>query len=373
MGQAQKTCKACKLSIIGKLVITYEFRLRPNGEQEAALWAALKATHELYNQGLQELVDHYKATEKHLNLFQHDKLHGTKQHPDIPAVRVDTTLKRLHRSFENIFRAIKDGLKVGFPRFKSANRWHTLQFRDAASNGISGCYFKAGKKLGGDIRFNLHRPIEGKLRFCRIVRRPSGWFLQAICEDVPQPLPATGKAIGLDFGVINLVADSDGNKVENPKNLQKSLEKLRKAQRRITRRKKGSKRRKKAARLAARQHERIANQRKDHLHKVARKYVNAYDTIVVEDLQVANLIRNGNLSRAIADASWSMLRSLIEAKAECAGRRFVAVRPHFTSQKCSCCGRMVEKSLSVRTHVCPCGYVDDRDVNAARNILKAAA
>ena len=83
-------------------MITYEFRLRPNGEQEGLLWAALKATRELYNQGLQELVDHYKATGKHLNLFQHDKLHGTKQHPDIPAVLVDTTLKRLHRSYDTI-------------------------------------------------------------------------------------------------------------------------------------------------------------------------------------------------------------------------------------------------------------------------------
>ena len=350
-------------------MITYEFRLRPNGEQEQKLWAALKATRELYNQGLQELVDHYQATGEHLNLFRHDKVHGTKQHPDLPAALVDTTLKRLHRSFENFFRGVKDGLKVGFPRFKSPNRWHTLPFRDATSNGISGGYFKAGKKLGGDIRFNLHRSIEGKVKFCRIVRRPSGWFLQAICEGVPKPLPATGKAIGLDFGITNLVADSDGDKVENPRNLQKSLKKLRKAQRRLARRKKGSKRRKKAARLVARHHERIANQRKDHLHKVARKYVNAYDTIVVEDLQVANMVRNGHLSRAIADASWSTLRSFIEVKAACAGRRFVAVPPRFTSQKCSGCGRMVEKSLSVRTHVCTCGYVDCRDVNAARNIL----
>jgi putative transposase len=226
--------------------------------------------------------------------------------------------------------------------------------------------------LGGDIRFNLYRPIEGPLKFCRIAHRPSGWFLQAVCESVPQPLPATGKAVGLDFGIKHLVADSDGNKVDNPCKLQKALKRLRKAQRRLARRKKGSKRHKKAARLVARQHERIANQRKDSLHKVARKYVNAYDTIVVEDLQVNNMARNGQLSRAIADASWSMLRSLIEVKAACAGRRVVAVRPHFTSQRCSSCGKMVEKSLSVRTHVCGCGYVDDRDINAAKNILKAA-
>ena len=141
-----------------KCVITYEFKLKPNRKQEAALWLQLRLTRELYNEALRELIAHYEKTGKYLNLFVQDKLHGKSQHPDIPSVLVDTTLKRLHVSFANFFRRCKeDATKKGFPRFKSANRWHSLPFRDAVSNGISNCYFKAGKIMGGHIRFNRHR------------------------------------------------------------------------------------------------------------------------------------------------------------------------------------------------------------------------
>lgn len=351
-------------------MICYEYRLRPNATQAALLMKTLRLTRELYNEGLQELVEHYRETGKHLNHFAHDKLHCKARHPDIPAVLVDTTIKRLHRSFANFFRGIKDGQRVGFPRFKGANRWHTLQFRDALSNGIDGCYFKAGRMLGGRIRFNKHRDIEGKLKFCRIVKRPSGWYLQAVCEDEPVSLAANDDVVGLDFGITHLVADSEGNKVANPQHLKKSLKRLARAQRIMARRKKGSNRRRKAGRLVARIHEHIANQRKDYHHKVARSYVNRYGTIVIEDLKPANMVKNHCLARAISDSSWGMLRELIESKAEKAGRRVIAVPPYYTSQKCSSCGEHVQKALSVRTHVCPhCGYVDCRDVNAAKNIM----
>jgi putative transposase len=353
-------------------VITYQFKLRPNREQEAALWKQLRLTRELYNAALAELVDNYKVTGKHLNFFTHGKRHSLKEHPEIPAVLVDTTLKRLHHAFESFFRRVKQGAdNAGFPRFKSANRWHSLPFRDIVSNGISDTYFKAGKKMGGNIRFNRHRDIVGTPKFCRVLRKPSGWYLQVVCESQPTPLPKNDRAIGLDFGIKNLVADSEGKFVENPKHLDKSLRRLRHAQRRIARRKKGSNRRKKACRMAARIHERIGNQRRDYLHKVARSYVNKYGTIYIEDLQPAKMLRDGRLARFISDASWSMLRQLLESKAANAGRKVIAVPPQWTSQKCSKCGKLVQKSLSVRTHCCPhCGYVADRDTNAAQVIYR---
>jgi len=261
-------------------MLTYEFRLRPNPSQETALWKTLRLSRELYNSALVELVSHYKATGKHMNLFAQDKKHGSKEHPEIPAVVVDTTLKRLHVSFANFFRRCKEGAnKKGFPRFKGANRWHSIQFRDAVSNGISESYFKAGKMLGGRIRFNRHRDINGVLKFCRILHKPSGWYLQAVCATETEELPKTGLSVGLDFGLKHLVADSEGNKVENPRHLKHTLRALRIAQRMIARRTKGSNRRKKAASRAARIHERVANQRKDYLQKVARGYVNRYDNI----------------------------------------------------------------------------------------------
>jgi len=349
---------------------TYEYHCRPNKKQEAQLMNVLMASRRLYNDGLQELVEHYKATGKHMNLFEQDKRHGAKQHPDLPAVVVDTTLKRLHRSFANFFRGRKEGKRIGFPRFKSADAWNTIQFRDAA-NCLDGNYLKTPKISGGKIRVNVYRPLDGNFKFARLVLRPSGWYVQCVTDYDGQRLEPNDKAIGLDFGITYLVADSDGGFVKNPKSFRTSARKLASAQKQLAKCKKGSRRRRKAKRQVARVHERIGNQRKDKLHKVSRSYVNRYGLIAIENLKPANMVKNHSLALSISDASWGLLRFFLAYKAESAERRLVSVPPHYTSQRCRRCKEIVQKSLSVRTHVCPyCGYVADRDTNAAQNILR---
>ncbi len=349
---------------------TFEYRLRPTKAQEQALMRTLLASRKMYNACLEDLITHYKETGKYLHLYEQDKHHGKEAHPDLPAVLVDTTLKRLHRSFTNFFRGLKEGRKIGFPRFKGATAWNTIQFRDAA-NCLDNGRFKAPLQCGGRMRVIVHRPLEGTFKFARIVLRPSGWYLQCVCETPPHPLLKKENAVGLDMGIRYLVADSNGHIIDNPKHARKTAKRLAHAQRNLARCKKGSHRRKKAKKKVARLHEHIANQRKDTLHKASRSYVDGYQTIAVEDLQVSNMVRNHCLAFVIADASWGMFRQYLEAKAESAGRQVIAVRPHYTSQTCSQCGESVEKSLSVRTHVCPfCGYIADRDENAARNILQ---
>jgi putative transposase len=176
--------------------------------------------------------------------------------------------------------------------------------------------------------------------------------------------------VGIDVGLKVFAADSEGEMVENPQCLQKAAKSLRRAQRKLSRRKKGSKRRNKAARAAAKKHLKVSRQRKDHAHKTAREYVDKYAVLAVEDLRVCNMVKNHHLARAISDAGWSQFVNILCLKAESAGCRMYKVAPHFTSQLCSKCGEVVEKSLSVRTHICAsCGYVADRDDNAARNIL----
>jgi putative transposase len=346
--------------------------MRPNRLQKQALMEVLIASRRLYNAGLEELVSTYEETGKHLHLYEQDKRHGKAAHPDLPAVVVDTTLKRLHRSFAHFFRGRSEGRRVGFPRFKGASRWNTIQLRDS-QHALKGSYFHAPRQCGGKIRVNAHRPLSGVFKFARLVLRPSGWYLQCVCETEPTPLPTLDNAVGLDMGITYLVADSTGRRRKNPKNLQKSAGKLAKAQRRLARCKKGSQRRRKAVRMVARHHERIASQRQDTLHKISREYVNAYQVIAIEDLKPASMVKNHCLARAISDASWGQLRQMLAHKAAEAGRQLVAVPPRYTSQQCSGCGMHVQKSLSVRTHVCPhCGYVADRDVNAAVNILKVA-
>jgi putative transposase len=351
---------------------TFEYRLRPNKTQEAALMTVLVGTRHVYNDGLQELIEHYKRTGTYLSRFAHDKLHNKARHPALPAVVVDTTLDRLHRAFANFFRGRKEGRRIGFPRFKAGNRWHTIQFRDA-SNVLKGRYFKAGKLCGGNIRTVVHRPFEGTFKFARVVKRPSGWYLQCVCATLSQPLPVRDNAVGLDMGVTFLVADSDGGFIPNPKHFRTSAARLAKAQRARARCQKGSQRGWKAGQRIARLHEKIANRRKDTLHKVSRHYVNTYQLIAIEDLHPVNMIRNHALALSITDASWGRLRQMLIYKAAEAGRALRVIAPHYTSQRCSQCAQIVQKSLAVRTHFCPfCGFLADRDMNAARNILLQA-
>jgi putative transposase len=160
--------------------------------------------------------------------------------------------------------------------------------------------------------------------------------------------------------------------VENPRHHRRAEKGLKKAQRRVSRRKKGSTRWWKAVAQCGKKHQKVRRQRTDFHHKTALALVRQYDVLYLEDLQVANMVRNHHLAKSISDAGWAVFRTILTSKAAYAGKWVVAVPPAYTSQDCSGCGGRAPKSLSVRTHVCPsCGLVMDRDENAALNILRA--
>ncbi len=184
-----------------------------------------------------------------------------------------------------------------------------------------------------------------------------------------RPLPPTGRETGIDVGLQVFLITADGEVVENPCLHRRGEKKRAKAQRVVSRRTKGSHGRRKAVGLLQRAHQTVKRQRVDFHHKTALALLRQYDTTYFEDLQVANMLRNHHLAKSISDAGWAQFRTILEAKAACAGRRVVAVAPAYSSQDCSGCGARVPKSLSVRTHVCTtCGRVLDRDENAARNL-----
>jgi putative transposase len=232
--------------------------------------------------------------------------------------------------------------------------------------------------LGSAIKIKMHRPTSGTPKTCYLVKRANGhWYALIVCE-----LPVTGDlshpdddrpAIGLDVGLKVFLADSDGATVENPRFFRTSQASLRRKQRRLCARKKGSRRRGKMARSTAQTHLKIQRQRRDFHFKTAKRYADAYQTIIVEDLNLRGLARS-RLAKSILDAAWGAFLLILSCKAASAGGQVIRVSPRYTTQKCSKCGELVEKSLSVRTHICPsCGYIADRDVNAALNILKAGA
>ena len=300
----------------------------------------------------------------------------------VPATTVQMLADRLTKSLTRFLAAKKhDGAGIGFPRFKKPNCWHSIQLRQYGKD----CYLHEDKKhlivprkLGHVLKIKLHRPLEGKPKTVHLVLRAEGhWYALIVCETEPHLEHASSVChhpeIGIDVGLKVFLADSEGKTVDNPRFYRASQKTLRRKQQQMCRRKKGSRRRQKAARNVAKTHLKINRQRRDHHFKIAKHYADQYQVIAVEDLQITNMVKNHHVSKSILDASWGAFLDILEDKAARAGHRVIRVNPRFTSQKCHQCGEIVQKSLSVRTHLCPfCGTVADRDVNAAKNILLEA-
>ena len=281
------------------------------------------------------------------------------------------------------------GLPVGFPRFKTPNRWHSVPLRQFEAHrdvwlDEDGKHLHVPAKLGRLLKIKLHRPLEGTPVTAHLVLRADNhWYALIACETVPQDeqdvlhpgrVACAHPGVGLDVGLKVFLADSDGGMVENPRHYRKSQERLAHAQRTVSRRKKGSHRRRKASRAVARKHLKVGRQRRDFHFKTAKQYAGRHSRICVEDLNVAGMVRNHHLAKSMHDASWSAFLDILTDKAERAGHVVMRVPARFTTQECSGCGEYVQKSLSVRRPLCPaCGLVEDRDVNAAKNILRAGA
>jgi putative transposase len=358
---------------------TFKYKLMPTPQRERALEHVLWRCRELYNAGLEERKTAWEKCHVSVKFTrQSAQLPEIKEvrpeYRDINAQVLQDVLHRLDKAFAAFFRRVHAGEQPGYPRFQGKNRYNSFTYPQLGEHGGAtvGGKILTLAKIGG-IRMRLHRPLVGTPKTVTIVREADGWYACVSCAEVPTaPLPVTDHEIGIDVGLKVFLITAEGNVVENPRYYRKAEKALQKAQRRVSRRKKGSKRRRKAVALLAKKHQKVKRQRRDFHHKTALLLVHQYDVIYLEDLRVCNLVQNSHLAKSISDAGWSQFRTILEGKAAYAGRRVVAVAPAYTSQDCSNCGERVEKSLSVRTHICPsCGLILDRDENAARNIQAA--
>jgi putative transposase len=360
----------------------FEYRLYPNKGQHKQLTACLEETRILYNEMLATLKAQYEHDGTFPGKYALDATFKGRGGEHVPATMVQCLADRLTKAKERFLAAEALGIPdVGFPRFKKPNRWHSIQLRQYGKDVYlheDKKHLIVPKKLGHFLKIKLHRPLEGKPKTVYLVHRADGhWYALIACETEPQMehLPSTCEHsdIGIDVGLKVFLADSEGHTVENPRFYRTSQKTLRRKQRQLSRRMKGSHRRRKAARSTAQAHLKITRQRRDHHFKIAKQYTPRYRRIVVEDLRILNMVKNHHLAKSIMDASWGAFLGILTAKAASAGHEVIRVSPRFTSQKCHQCGQIVQKSLSVRTHVCPfCGFVADRDVNAAKNILLQA-
>jgi putative transposase len=360
---------------------TFEYRLFVNKDQSRKLMACLRESRGIYNQMLETVKTHYAEQGTFPSKYDLEKaFKGQGEH--VPATTLQMLADRLTKSLKRFLAAKENNIPdIGFPRFKKPNRWHSIQLRQYGKD----CYLHEDtkhlivpKKLGKSLKIKLHRPFEGTPKTVHLVHRADGhWYALLVCETEPAtehiPSSCSHRDIGIDVGLKSFLTDSEGNTVDNPRFYRTSQRTLRRKQRTLCRRKKGSNRRRKAAKNTAQTHLKIARQRRDFHSKTAKQYADNYHHIAVEKLSIDNMVKNHCLAKSIMDASWGAFLAILTEKAERAGHCVIRVNPRFTSQKCFHCGEIVQKSLSVRTHVCPfCGYVADRDVNAAQNILKRA-
>ena len=353
---------------------TFKYRIYPNKEEQANIDRTINTCRILYNNSLAERKEFYEENKESLTYkAQANMLPAKKENnPYLPLVHsqvLQDVLKRLDKAFDNFFRRVKAGETPGYPRFQGYHRYNSFTY---PQSGYSVIRNKLKLSKIGEVKIKLHRPLEGKIKTCTIIRKNGKYYACFSCEVETKEMPITGQAVGIDMGIKEFVITSDGETVENPKTYRKAEKKLKKAQRRVSRRKKGSNRRKKAVRILANKHEKVKNQRKDIAFKTANKLLKEYDTVVHEDLNIKGMVKNHSLAKSISDAGWGLFFNVLQAKAkQTLGKEVIAVNPYNTSQMCSQCGEIVPKKLKDRVHNCPyCGLVLDRDWNSAINILR---
>ncbi|MGC8512783.1 MAG: RNA-guided endonuclease InsQ/TnpB family protein [Acidimicrobiales bacterium] len=379
---------------------TYKFRLRPTARQHTALGACLDANRELYNAALQERRDAWRICRTGISYqAQSAQLSEIRTlRPDIAHWSFSSqqaTLRRLNRAFAAFFRRVKVGETPGYPRFKAAHRFDSVEWpRDG-----DGCRWKPEVSRVylqgiGEVKATVHRSVAGKVKTISIKREGRRWYLVLSCDEIPaRPLEPTGKAVGIDVGIASFATTSDGVHIDNPRWARNAADKLARSQRVLTAKRRGSNNRRAARQTVAARHRKIANQRKDFHHKLARSLVTDFDVICAEDLKVKNMVArarpvpdldqpgqflpNGaaaktGLNRSISDAGWAQFASILIAKAEEAGRQVIFVDPRHTSDGCDCGHIARGNRVSQAVFRCQaCGFTADADEHAARRILRA--
>lgn len=362
------------------LVLEYKVKAKPN--QYKAIDEAIRTVQFIRNKCLRYWIDSPK--EAKIDRFALNK-YSTELRNEFPYVKelnsmaVQASAERgwlaISRFYDNC-KSKKPG-KKGFPRFQKDNRSVEYKTSGWSLHPTKRRIVLTDKKEIGELKllgkWDIHTYPVKAIKRVRLVRRADGYYCQfAIDVECVNIQPKTGNEIGLDVGLESFYTDSNGHQEPNPKFLRKAEPAIKHAQRQIYKKQKRSNNRCKARARYSKKHLRVSRQRDEHAKKLARNVCRSNDLVAYEDLVVKNMLKNHCLAKSIADASWSKFRKWLEYFAKKFGKLAVAVPPHYTSQECSQCKRVVKKSLSTRTHICQCGCILHRDWNAAINILRKA-
>ncbi len=352
----------------------YKFRLEPNDEQKVLLAKHFGCTRFVYNHFLSERKAQYDETHKSDNYYAQAKklteLKKDDEHAWLNEINSQTlqhALRHLETAYVNFFRG-----NAKFPNFKSKKSKNSFSVPQHVVVKDGKIFFP---KFKDGIKFRQHREIIGTIKSAAVSLTPTGkYFVSILTEQTYEPYGKTNKSVGIDLGIKDFVITSDGGKYKNNRYTKKYQRKLKQAQQHLSRKQKGSRQYEKQRLKVARIHEKIANCRADNLHKVSTELVRRYDIICVEDLNVKGMVKNHKLAKHIADASWGTFVQFLSYKCELNDKTLVKIGRYYpSSQSCNECGYVNKtvKDLKVREWTCPhCGKHHDRDVNAAKNILK---
>jgi putative transposase len=360
-------------------MIVLEFKAKGKATQYSAIDEAIRTAQFVRNKVVRFWMDNRGAGQKELyryNTILRAEFSFVKAlNSHACQVAVERAYSAIARFYSNCKKSIPG--KKGYPTFKKNCRsveyktsgWSLSETRKQITftdkKGIGRL------KLKGTWDLNYYQ-LE-QIKRVRLVRRADGYYVQFLVNTENKvDTELTGKMVGLDVGLKQFYVDSDGHAEPNPRFYQTGEKRLKFCHRRVSRKNIGSANRKKAINQLGRVHLKISRQREEHAKRLARCVIQSNDLVAYEDLRIKNLAKNHCLAKSINDAGWYQFRKWLEYFGVKFSRITVAVNPAYTSQKCSNCDAIVKKSLSTRTHICQCGFILDRDWNAAINILKLA-
>ena len=354
----------------------YKFRIYPNDEQKVIFAKTFGCTRFIYNKMLEDKIVYYKQTKQKLNNTPAQYKTKFEWLKEVDSLALANAQMNLQKAFTNFYTKPKSG----FPKFKSKhkNRKSYTTNNQKGSITLENGYLKL-PKIVDLIKVKQHRqiPKDYKIKAVTISQTPSGkYYASILCEYANQVQTVEPKTfIGLDFSMKELYVASDGTVANYPRYYRKSQEKLAREQRKLSKCETGSKNRAKQRIKVAKLHEKVANQRKDFLHKLSRQIANAYDCVCIEDLDMKAMSQALNFGKSVADNGWGMFTTFLKYKLNDAGKYLVKVDKFYaSSQICNACGYKNPeiKNLSSREWKCPnCGTQHDRDINASINIRNA--
>jgi putative transposase len=353
----------------------FRYRLKPTKAQIAKLNEQLELCRWVYNETLAMRKNAFEQEERSVSYFESKRMlpFWKESKPELSTVHsqvLQDVVLRVNLAFRAFFRRVQSGEDPGYPRFKGKNRYDSISY---PQSGFSIDGNKLWLSKIGEVKFWMHRPIEGFVKRLTIRRSATKkWYVSFLVEEsVNHILEPSERVIGIDMGITNFAVLSNGEFIENPRFLLTDEERLKAVQSKRDKLPKGSPERRKASKAVGHLYERVANRRENFAQQLSRKIVNTYGIICFEDLNITKMVKNHNLAKNILDVAWNKSVQYTIYKAVEAGRKVVLVNPANTSQMCSGCGQIVKKDLSDRVHDCPyCGLTLDRDLNAAKNILR---